>query len=247
MGLTKIPTRTDDSLGRVKYDQRPATDLETQIQASEYNATADAVIAVSEAVGLADGSTPGSLEARLADALSRLDDAETCCATNGDRLDVIEPKVATLEADGDKQARQRLDALEPEVQDHEQRIATLDRLLWATVFWDSQNEEVKVEAGAQGLQPAGPVLADGHVVALGVRPVQGQIAQVFLQPMYEQPVYLADQIRVATWGHDPSQHNVILLYEWRLDANGLVRLTDATGLMGFHVLAVAAPAAPATP
>lgn len=66
MGLKKLPTRTDDSVGRVKEDQKPAVNKTTQLSASEYNALADAVVEIAETIGLEDGSTPGSIEARLA-------------------------------------------------------------------------------------------------------------------------------------------------------------------------------------
>jgi len=66
MGIKKLPTRTDDSLGRIKEDKKPAVDKTTQLSASEYNALADAVVEIAETIGLEDGSTPGSIEARLA-------------------------------------------------------------------------------------------------------------------------------------------------------------------------------------
>ena len=65
MGLTEIPARTDGSIGREKTDVRPAVDLGREVPAAEYNRLADALIDVSEAVGLRDGSTPDSIEARL--------------------------------------------------------------------------------------------------------------------------------------------------------------------------------------
>lgn len=66
MGLTSIPTRTDGSIGREKLDATPAVDLARSLPAGEYNRLADALIAVSTAVGLGNGSTPGSIEMRLA-------------------------------------------------------------------------------------------------------------------------------------------------------------------------------------
>lgn len=66
MGIKKLPTRTDDSIGRVKEDKNPAVNKNTQLSASEYNALADAVVEIAETIGLEDGSTPGSIEARLA-------------------------------------------------------------------------------------------------------------------------------------------------------------------------------------
>lgn len=65
MGLTEIPSRTDESLGREKHDTREATNLDLQIPAAEYNRLLDYVIALAEAVGLRDGTTPDSIEQRL--------------------------------------------------------------------------------------------------------------------------------------------------------------------------------------
>ena len=70
MGLTRIPTKTDDDLGREKTDVTPAlpraTDLNHEIPAQEHEALKSAIIDLANSVGLGDGSTPGSLEARVA-------------------------------------------------------------------------------------------------------------------------------------------------------------------------------------
>lgn len=65
MGLTEIPTRTDGSIGRVKQDARLPSNRSIEIPADEYNELLDTVIALAEAVGLRDGSTPDSLEERV--------------------------------------------------------------------------------------------------------------------------------------------------------------------------------------
>ncbi len=64
MGLTTLPTiGSGQPLGPTKSDARTATDLTRQVAASEWNAAAVALKEVCEAVGLADGTTAGSVEA----------------------------------------------------------------------------------------------------------------------------------------------------------------------------------------
>lgn len=63
--LVVLPSRTDDSVGRIKADLREAENLVNYLRAKEYNALADAVVAVCQQVGLGDGTTPGSIEKRI--------------------------------------------------------------------------------------------------------------------------------------------------------------------------------------
>lgn len=64
-GLTVIPSRTDGSLGRTKYNAKVISDLNVQYDAAEFNVGADALLAVCTEVGLTNGTTPGSLVARV--------------------------------------------------------------------------------------------------------------------------------------------------------------------------------------
>jgi len=66
MGLTSIPEKTEDSLGIVKQDVLPYTDPNTQVSAAQFERLKDAVIANAIAIGLGDGSTPGSLASIVA-------------------------------------------------------------------------------------------------------------------------------------------------------------------------------------
>lgn len=66
MPLTTIPEKTETSLGIEKQDVLPYTDPNTQVPAVQYERLKDAVIASALAIGLGDGSTAGSIEARLA-------------------------------------------------------------------------------------------------------------------------------------------------------------------------------------
>lgn len=74
MGLTSQPTKTDASLGRVKADAYPATDLDTQVPAAELEEIKTYVIDVCAEVGDHVG-TAGDLN-------TRVDAAETNIATN---------------------------------------------------------------------------------------------------------------------------------------------------------------------
>jgi hypothetical protein len=65
MSLSLIPEKTEESLGIVKSDVLPYTDPETQVPAAQYERLKDAVIANATAIGLGDGSTPGSLTALM--------------------------------------------------------------------------------------------------------------------------------------------------------------------------------------
>lgn len=65
MGLTKLPTRTDASVGRTKSDRLPVPNKDHFLSMGEVNETLDRLVEVCAAVGLADGSTVGSLEARM--------------------------------------------------------------------------------------------------------------------------------------------------------------------------------------
>jgi len=67
MGLTSIPEKTAESVG-VDVSDRPRPldrDPRYETNAAEFNALRDAVIANASTIGLADGSTAGSLEARV--------------------------------------------------------------------------------------------------------------------------------------------------------------------------------------
>jgi len=64
-GITTIPTRTDGSLGRTKFNKDAITDLNVQYPAEEYNVGANTTAGLAREVGLTDGSTPGSLVARM--------------------------------------------------------------------------------------------------------------------------------------------------------------------------------------
>lgn len=67
MGLTSLPTiGTGQPLGPTKSDARTATDLTRELASSEWNAAAVALKDVCAEVGLANGTTPGSLVALLA-------------------------------------------------------------------------------------------------------------------------------------------------------------------------------------
>lgn len=72
MPLTTIPSRTDGSLGRAKATHPTkvglAVDLDYDHTAAEHESIKTAIIAVCEQAGLADGSTVGSMTARIGDA-----------------------------------------------------------------------------------------------------------------------------------------------------------------------------------
>jgi hypothetical protein len=77
MPLAALPEKTDGSIGRIKSDHGPvptvaalltllnSSDLDTKVPAAEYERLKDAIIQSATAIGLGDGSTPGSLEARI--------------------------------------------------------------------------------------------------------------------------------------------------------------------------------------
>jgi hypothetical protein len=70
MSLTTIPTVSEGSLGPLKQDRAPVPNLIEYVTAEEVNVAKTALAAVCAAVGLGDGSSAGSIEARLAAALS---------------------------------------------------------------------------------------------------------------------------------------------------------------------------------
>lgn len=63
-GLTTLPTRTDESLGRTKVDLAPPPDRTHYQWAEEYNNLADAVIDIAAEVGV-HGGEDGSLNTRV--------------------------------------------------------------------------------------------------------------------------------------------------------------------------------------
>lgn len=65
MGLTVLPRNEDGNLGRDKTDLDNVPELDHYVPSTEYNNLVDRVCELGEAVGLADGSTPGSLEERV--------------------------------------------------------------------------------------------------------------------------------------------------------------------------------------
>lgn len=75
MGIATLPTKTDDSIGREKttpssdgFEQ--TFDPRSEVSPTEHNRRTDLMIEIATAVGLEDGSTPGSIEARLGGASS---------------------------------------------------------------------------------------------------------------------------------------------------------------------------------
>jgi hypothetical protein len=68
MGLTVLPTKTDGSIGRVKTTlpgSNPSPDLDYYVTRDEFEREKTAVVDVCAEVGLNDGSTAGSLVARV--------------------------------------------------------------------------------------------------------------------------------------------------------------------------------------
>jgi hypothetical protein len=69
MAITVLPTRTDPSIGRTKKATPLSAgipiDLDYQVTADEMERLKTAVIETAEAVGLGNGTTAGSLEARM--------------------------------------------------------------------------------------------------------------------------------------------------------------------------------------
>ncbi len=65
MSITVLPTQAPGSLGQVKSDAFPATDLSNQVPASEHNTAMKAVEDIAAEVGLTDGTTAGSLRKAL--------------------------------------------------------------------------------------------------------------------------------------------------------------------------------------
>lgn len=63
MGLTSLPTRVSGSLGATKVDLNVFTYSTGVLPSGEWNNAAQAIFEVCEEVGLADGSTTGSLKA----------------------------------------------------------------------------------------------------------------------------------------------------------------------------------------
>lgn len=61
-GLTAIPTRTTGSLGPTKVDEAPPADNVRSVSASDWNAAAEAIVAIAERLGINDGSQPGTIE-----------------------------------------------------------------------------------------------------------------------------------------------------------------------------------------
>lgn len=64
MGLTSLPTLTDESLGRLKIETA-VPDLDRWIAGAEYNRFRQALVNLAQTIGLQDGTTQGSLESRL--------------------------------------------------------------------------------------------------------------------------------------------------------------------------------------
>jgi len=100
MALVRLPTRTDDSIGRVKADLRAAENLVNYLRAQEYNVLADALIAVCRAVGLADGSTPGSLEQRVRDLSDELEAGDLSAFSGACEVGVLAGDAACVLPDG---------------------------------------------------------------------------------------------------------------------------------------------------
>lgn len=69
MGLTVLPTKIDTSIGRPKSDRTPdgapPPDLDFDAPALEFERMKQAIVDNAAAIGLGDGSTSGSLEARV--------------------------------------------------------------------------------------------------------------------------------------------------------------------------------------
>ena len=67
MGLTTLPTQTEESLGKVKKATPLAreTQPDYDVTADQHNALVAAVVGLAEEVGLSDGSTAGSLVERV--------------------------------------------------------------------------------------------------------------------------------------------------------------------------------------
>lgn len=128
MAITRLPSRSDDSLGRLKQDIVPAPNLSTHIVAGEYNALVDAVIDVATTIGLADGSTPLSIEARLAAVIARANGHESRIAALEAEANALSVRVSDVErlaptvAGFDVRLKkvealgERMDAIEGEIQ-----------------------------------------------------------------------------------------------------------------------------------
>lgn len=65
MSLTVIPTQVDGSLGRTKVDATSVPNLDEFGDAAEHNVLVQAVAELTAAQGLGDGTTEGSIQARL--------------------------------------------------------------------------------------------------------------------------------------------------------------------------------------
>lgn len=65
MPISTLLTRVDGSAGRIKANARAVINLAKQISAEEWNNIAQAVVDLLAEVGLSNGSTPGSLVARV--------------------------------------------------------------------------------------------------------------------------------------------------------------------------------------
>src|SRR4051812_39118318 len=63
-GQTQLPTQTDESLGRVKVEEA-SPDPNRWISGAEHNRIVTKLIELAGIVGLGDGTTVASLEARL--------------------------------------------------------------------------------------------------------------------------------------------------------------------------------------
>lgn len=63
MAITEIPTETDDSLGRDKQDLYTPPSRDHYVWMSEWNTVKQSIAKLMAAVGVDDGSTPGSLRA----------------------------------------------------------------------------------------------------------------------------------------------------------------------------------------
>lgn len=75
-GITTRVSRTADSLGTTKSNLGATRVATKEVSAAEYNALADGLVAVQEEVGKHDGSEPGTLVARMAEAEDAIADVE---------------------------------------------------------------------------------------------------------------------------------------------------------------------------
>ncbi len=93
-GVTKLRTRTDASVGRQKANRRPVPSKDHFVSMEEYNDLADAVVELCAAMGLSDGSTPGSV-AGTADVLFKWNETDL---TQFDAASVVASAGADLTA-----------------------------------------------------------------------------------------------------------------------------------------------------